>query len=213
MRAADMIAISPGIDRRTPVIAAAIRRGVPVVGDVELFARALRSSRRRLARKRAAVIAITGTNGKSTVTRMAGDICARGGLDTVVAGNIGTPVLDALTAIENGRRRRPTCSCSSCRASSWRARPASTPMPRRCSICPRIISTATTASTATPRPRRACSTAAARRCSIATTRAAAAMALPGRDVQRFGLDAPGTETSGASPSTMAGHGLHAAGKS
>ncbi len=41
LQAADLIAISPGVDRRTPVVNAAIERGVPVVGDVELFAQAL----------------------------------------------------------------------------------------------------------------------------------------------------------------------------
>ena len=98
LRAADMIAISPGVDRRTPAVAAAIKHGVPVVGDVELFAQAL--AQRKSAPK---IIAVTGTNGKSTVTRMAGDICVAAGLDSVVAGNIGTPVLDALSEIENGR--------------------------------------------------------------------------------------------------------------
>jgi UDP-N-acetylmuramoylalanine--D-glutamate ligase len=48
------------------------------------------------------VIAITGSNGKSTVTAMAGAICHAAGLRPVVAGNIGLPVLDALTAIEDG---------------------------------------------------------------------------------------------------------------
>ena len=50
------------------------------------------------------VVAITGSNGKSTVTAMCGDICARAGLDTVVAGNIGLPVLDVMTDVDNGRR-------------------------------------------------------------------------------------------------------------
>ena len=104
LSAADLIAISPGIDRRTPEVAAAIARGTPVVGDVELFAQALAH---RLAphvsRPTPRILGITGTNGKSTVTRMAGDICVAAKLDTVVAGNIGTPVLDALTEIENGR--------------------------------------------------------------------------------------------------------------
>ena len=99
VRAADLIAISPGVDRRTPAVALAIRRGTPLAGDVELFAQALR----QLEAQNARILAITGTNGKSTVTRMAGDMCASAGLDTVVAGNIGTPVLDALTQIENGR--------------------------------------------------------------------------------------------------------------
>ncbi len=92
----DLIAISPGVDPRTPEIAAAAGRGVPVAGDVELFAQALPA-------RRAKVIAITGTNGKSTVTQMTGDICMAAGRDAIVAGNIGLPVLDALTAIEDGR--------------------------------------------------------------------------------------------------------------
>ncbi len=100
LRAADLIAISPGIDRRTLPVAAAAQHGVPVWGDVELFAQGLRRAAKRLPK----IIAITGTNGKSTVTRMAGDICIAAGHDTVVAGNIGTPVLDALSEIENGRR-------------------------------------------------------------------------------------------------------------
>jgi UDP-N-acetylmuramoylalanine--D-glutamate ligase len=95
---ADMIAVSPGIDPRVGELAAAIQRGTPVVGDVELFAQALH------ARADAAkVIAITGSNGKSTVTAMCGDICAAAGLDTVVAGNIGLPVLDVMTQIDDGR--------------------------------------------------------------------------------------------------------------
>ncbi len=98
--AADLIAISPGIDRRAPAIVAAIANGVPVVGDVELFAQALPQSMFT----RPKIIAVTGTNGKSTATRMAGDICVAAGYDTVVAGNIGTPVLDTLSKIEDGRR-------------------------------------------------------------------------------------------------------------
>lgn len=99
LRAAELIAISPGIDRRLPAVAAVLKHGTPVAGDIELFAQALAQSARRASK----IIAVTGTNGKSTVTSMAGNICAGAGLDTVVAGNIGTPVLDALTEIENGR--------------------------------------------------------------------------------------------------------------
>jgi UDP-N-acetylmuramoylalanine--D-glutamate ligase len=103
LAAADLIAISPGIDRRKAPIADAVRRGVPVVGDVELFARALPSL---LAHQpspgRPKIVAVTGTNGKSTVTAMAGAMCRAAGRETVVAGNIGLPVLDALSAIENG---------------------------------------------------------------------------------------------------------------
>ena len=97
LRSTELIAISPGVDRRDPAIAAAVKRGTAIAGDVELFAQALPQTAAR-----PGVIAITGTNGKSTVTQMAGDICAAAGRTTVVAGNIGTPVLDALDAAERG---------------------------------------------------------------------------------------------------------------
>lgn len=96
--ATDLIAVSPGIDPRVGELAAAIKRGTPVAGDVELFAQALQQ-RERAAR----VIAITGSNGKSTVTAMCGAMCAEAGQDTVMAGNIGLPVLDVLTQVEDGR--------------------------------------------------------------------------------------------------------------
>jgi UDP-N-acetylmuramoylalanine--D-glutamate ligase len=94
----DLVAISPGVDRRDPAIAGAERRGVPVVGDVELFAQALPKGRAGAAR----VLAVTGSNGKSTVTAMAGAMCRAAGRATSVAGNIGVPVLDDLAAIEDG---------------------------------------------------------------------------------------------------------------
>lgn len=96
-RGVDLIALSPGIDPRQEPIAAAVRRGVPVAGDIELFARELAT------RADASVIAITGSNGKSTVTAMAGDMCRAAARDTVVAGNFGLPVLDVLGEIEAGR--------------------------------------------------------------------------------------------------------------
>ncbi|MCC7486975.1 MAG: UDP-N-acetylmuramoyl-L-alanine--D-glutamate ligase [Burkholderiales bacterium] len=115
LRGAELIAISPGVDRREEPIARAIAAGVPVAGDVELFARVLGASREppaaggrpSLAGERPVmpapkVVAVTGTNGKSTVTAMAGAMCRGAGLETVVAGNIGVPVLDALAAIEDG---------------------------------------------------------------------------------------------------------------
>ena len=95
----DMIAVSPGLDPRVGELGAAIKRGMPVVGDVELFAQTI-SARR----DRPKVIAITGSNGKSTVTAMCGDICTAAGRDTVVAGNYGLPVLDMLDGIDGGRR-------------------------------------------------------------------------------------------------------------
>jgi UDP-N-acetylmuramoylalanine--D-glutamate ligase len=91
----DGIAISPGVPLQESQVQAALARGVPVVGDVELFAQALGNQETP-----AKVIAITGSNGKSTVTTMVGELCKAAGLDTVIAGNIGLPVLDALTQSE-----------------------------------------------------------------------------------------------------------------
>jgi UDP-N-acetylmuramoylalanine--D-glutamate ligase len=101
LRGADLVAISPGLDRRAPPVADAIKRGVPVVGDVELFAQAFKDVvSRQPSAVTPKVVAITGSNGKSTVTAMTGEILRAAGRRTVVAGNIGTPVLDALGAIE-----------------------------------------------------------------------------------------------------------------
>lgn len=82
------IVISPGLSRKDPVIEQAITAGVSVVGDIELFARAVT----------APVIAITGSNGKSTVTSLVGEMAKAAGMNVVVAGNIGLPVLDTLDA-------------------------------------------------------------------------------------------------------------------
>src|SRR5689334_11267500 len=98
----DAIAIGPGIDRRTGSVHDAARRGVPVVGDVEIFAQALPHLCRARKRARPNVLAITGSNGKSTVTCMTGAACKAAGRETIVAGNIGLPVLDAIAAIEDG---------------------------------------------------------------------------------------------------------------
>ncbi len=84
----DLLVVSPGVALAMPQIQQAIAHGVPVVGDVELFAQYKPAS--------AKLIAITGSNGKSTVTTLAGEMCRAAGLKTVVAGNIGLPVLDTL---------------------------------------------------------------------------------------------------------------------
>ena len=84
----DMLALSPGISERTPEIAEFKAQGGKVLGDIEMFA--------HIAKVRGdKVIAITGSNGKTTVTSLVGYLCEKCGLDTVVAGNIGTPVLEA----------------------------------------------------------------------------------------------------------------------
>lgn len=88
----DLIAISPGVAKDQPAIAAAVARGVELVGDIELFARALPPGQK--------VLAITGSNGKTTVTALTGLLCRAAGLVTEVAGNIGDAVLDVLARHE-----------------------------------------------------------------------------------------------------------------
>jgi UDP-N-acetylmuramoylalanine--D-glutamate ligase len=85
---ADLIVISPGVALSEPAVQAAINEGITVIGDVELFAQYRPDS--------AKVIAITGANGKTTVTTLVGEMCKSAGLNTIVAGNIGLPVLEAL---------------------------------------------------------------------------------------------------------------------
>lgn len=92
----DLVAISPGVAKDQPAVRAAVAAGVELVGDVELFANALPGGQK--------VVAITGTNGKTTVTSLAGTLAQAAGLATRVAGNIGTPVLDALAECEADAR-------------------------------------------------------------------------------------------------------------
>ena len=82
----DLLCISPGLSLDQPLVQEARARGVPVLGDVELFARHVRAK----------VLAVTGTNGKSTVTALTGHLLRAAGLDCEVAGNIAPPVLEAL---------------------------------------------------------------------------------------------------------------------
>lgn len=99
LHAIDLIAISPGVALHEPFVQGAIARGIPVVGDVELFAQTVHSSPGTTPK----IIAITGANGKTTVTSMVGSMCRAAGWDTVVAGNISPAVLDALTQ-RNGKQ-------------------------------------------------------------------------------------------------------------
>ena len=82
----ERLVVSPGVPVSTPQIAAAQRRGIPVIGDIELFARAAT----------APVVAITGSNGKSTVTTLLGEMAKASGVRVAVGGNLGTPALDLL---------------------------------------------------------------------------------------------------------------------
>jgi len=106
LMAADLLVVSPGVPLADTAVARAIAAGVEAVGDVELFARAIRALTTQREQPMR-IIAITGSNGKSTVTAMCGDMCRMAGLITCVAGNIGLPVLDALYEIEQGLAPAP----------------------------------------------------------------------------------------------------------
>jgi UDP-N-acetylmuramoylalanine--D-glutamate ligase len=84
--ASDQIVISPGLSLENESIKQAIEKGIPVVGDIELFCR----------QAKAPIIAISGSNGKSTVTTLVAEMTKQAGLKTCVGGNLGTPALDLL---------------------------------------------------------------------------------------------------------------------
>lgn len=84
--AASEIVVSPGVPLAAPALRAAAQAGIPITGDVALFAEAAD----------APVIAITGSNGKSTVTALVGGMARQCGVNAGVGGNIGTPCLDLL---------------------------------------------------------------------------------------------------------------------
>ncbi|HWR37261.1 MAG TPA: UDP-N-acetylmuramoyl-L-alanine--D-glutamate ligase [Clostridia bacterium] len=83
----DMIVISPGVPFDVPQLEQARRLGVPVIGEIELAARYLQGQ----------IVAITGSNGKTTTTTLTGEVIAAGGGKALVGGNIGTP---AITFVE-----------------------------------------------------------------------------------------------------------------
>jgi UDP-N-acetylmuramoylalanine--D-glutamate ligase len=96
----DFVAISPGLSPEIElreILPAAQEKGIPVWGEIELFAQALAGLRESRAYT-PKVIAITGTNGKTTVTSLTGMLCQRAGLSVRVAGNISPAALDVLRA-------------------------------------------------------------------------------------------------------------------
>ncbi len=84
--AADLIVLSPGVALSHPAVSAAAAEGIEIVGDVELFCR----------EAQAPIVAITGSNGKSTVTSLVGEMSRAAGWQTAVGGNIGLPALSLL---------------------------------------------------------------------------------------------------------------------
>ena len=87
----NQVVLSPGLPRTLPLLALAEARGVPVVGDIELFALQANAAG-------VPVVGITGTNGKSTVTTLVGEMAREAGIDAGVGGNLGEPALDLLRA-------------------------------------------------------------------------------------------------------------------
>ncbi|MFN7959197.1 MAG: UDP-N-acetylmuramoyl-L-alanine--D-glutamate ligase [Holophagaceae bacterium] len=89
--------ISPGIPRTAPIVAEALRRGIPVIGEVELAHRLLRDRN-----DGSRVLAVTGTNGKSTTTDLTAHLLRAAGLPALACGNLGTPVIEAVEPAEPG---------------------------------------------------------------------------------------------------------------
>jgi UDP-N-acetylmuramoylalanine--D-glutamate ligase len=83
-RRQDLIVISPGVPMDTPEVKQVIAFGLPVIGELELASRYLKGQ----------VVAITGSNGKTTTTTLVGKTFADAGVPTLVGGNIGLPVID-----------------------------------------------------------------------------------------------------------------------
>ncbi len=84
----DLVVTSPGVPRDSKLLRAAVERNIPVIGELELAGRFID----------APIGAVTGTNGKSTVVVLLGEILKAAGLSTFVGGNLGTPLIDATGA-------------------------------------------------------------------------------------------------------------------
>src|SRR5277367_4826091 len=86
----DLIVVSPGVPFDVPQLVHARELGIPVIGEVELAARYLKGH----------IVAITGSNGKTTTTTLAGEIIVASGRQALVGGNIGTP---AITFVDDAK--------------------------------------------------------------------------------------------------------------
>src|SRR5215472_7740303 len=85
-RRQDLIVVSPGVPLDTPELVQVRNFGLPIIGELELAARFLKSK----------TLAITGSNGKTTTITLVGEILKAAGLPTLVAGNIGVPVISLI---------------------------------------------------------------------------------------------------------------------
>lgn len=89
---ADLMVLSPGIPSSAPIVQAALGNGVPVISEMELASWFCKGT----------IVAISGTNGKTTTTTLAGEIFKAAGRDTVVAGNIGLAFSDVVERVNDG---------------------------------------------------------------------------------------------------------------
>jgi UDP-N-acetylmuramoylalanine--D-glutamate ligase len=93
----DLIAISPGVPVREPVVQQALARGLALVSDIELFAWGVRELT-----PSAKVLAITGSNGKTTTTALTAYLLNAAGIAAIACGNISPSALDALMGVQDG---------------------------------------------------------------------------------------------------------------
>src|SRR5205807_7216120 len=86
LRSVDLVVTSPGVPRDSILLSRAAEQAIPVIGEMELASQFVR----------APIVAVTGTNGKSTVTTMIGAMLREAGKRVFVGGNLGTPLVDAI---------------------------------------------------------------------------------------------------------------------
>src|SRR5215470_6159850 len=86
VRGLELVVVSPGVPPSSRLIQAARAAGIPVIGELELASRFIDCP----------IVAVTGTNGKSTVTTLIGEMVAGAGIKTFVGGNLGTPLVEAI---------------------------------------------------------------------------------------------------------------------
>ena len=172
----DLVCISPGLSLEDEIVRRAVAKGAPVVGDVELFAW----------ENKAPVLAITGTNGKTTVTALTGHLLRTAGVDCEVAGNISPPVLDSFLS-----RKKPP--------SVWVLELSSYQLETTWSLAPRAATMLNLTEDHFDRYAGLDDYAAAKARVFQGSgvqvlnrddERSLAMALPGREVVTFGLDAP-----------------------
>jgi UDP-N-acetylmuramoylalanine--D-glutamate ligase len=84
----DLVVVSPGVPHSLPALEAARRAGIPVIGEIELAFRYIKEP----------IVAITGTNGKTTTTSLVGKMLEASGRNVFVGGNIGAPLIDYVNA-------------------------------------------------------------------------------------------------------------------